>query len=207
MRVKDGMRVKDRMRVKDGTRVRVGIAVAVLSGAVSFGAAACGGGGTAEKPGEAQQSAAATPATSATSANSPAAAANDTVALGTVLDKGAPKAGMPVLVVAWPNSATLDKQKEGEDVKTIVVAQGMTDTSGHFQLGLDPAKLDPTYVEDDGSVALEIVLQDETGPSAEFTALRADKGWATIDGDKPFEANLEPTADGELKVKRLDVSE
>ncbi|MBO3752979.1 hypothetical protein J5X84_43620 [Streptosporangiaceae bacterium NEAU-GS5] len=178
-------------------RARLGIAVMVL-----FGAAACGGGGDRTAP--PAQTAAAAPSTQA---SAPPAAAADTVALGTVLDKGAPKPGVPVLVVALPNSATLDKQKVGEDVQTVVVAKGTTDASGHFNLGLDPAKLDPMYVEDDGSVALELVLQDETGPSTEFTAMPADKGWATVDGEKPFEANVEATADGELKVKRLDVTE
>ena len=93
-------------------RVRLGVAMVAL-----LGAAACGGGGGDAKAPTSGTGAAANPASSQPAAATGAGAtAADTVALGTVLDKGAPKSGVPVLVVAWPNSATLDKQTEGEDV-------------------------------------------------------------------------------------------
>ncbi|MEW9533144.1 hypothetical protein [Microbispora sp. NPDC049125] len=151
------------------------------------------------------------PASGAAASAVPSQASGDTLALGKVVAGGRPKAGVRVFAVAWPKSAVLDKVKEGDDVPTKVVAQGVTDAGGLFRLTLKPSAIDPLYVEDGGEVQIDLAVDSADGPSWEYTAIQGEKGWSTADGDPgedhPLEAELEvDPGSGELTVKRLDTA-
>jgi hypothetical protein len=182
--------------------MRVGLRMALIGGAVALTVGACGG-AAENKP------APAAPVASAPAADAKPAA--DTLALGKVLDKGQPKAGIKVVAVAWPKSEVLDQMKAGADVQTKVVAEATTDAAGAFLLRVKPSYLSDLYVEEGGDVQIELFVGDQSGPSWDFTATQSDTGWSTSDAEdgkgRPFEAVLEPDpVSGELKVKRLDAS-
>ncbi|MEZ0073330.1 hypothetical protein ABH927_002676 [Planotetraspora sp. GP83] len=186
---------------RKGRRMRVVLGTVVMGAAVALAAGGC----------SAEPQPAASAVKGVVTAPAVPKETGDTLAQGKVVDKGRPRAAVQVLAVAWPKSEVLDKIAEGADVPTAVVARATTDANGLFQLRLKPSDLDPVYVEDGGDVQIELFLQNQDGPSWQFTATRGDKGWSTTDAEpgkeRPLKAELElDPASGELKVRRLDTT-
>jgi hypothetical protein len=103
-----------------------------------------------------------------------------TFASGQLVDSaGRSRQGL-VLAVAWPTFATLAALSDGDEVKTLAIAQDKAGNDGHFTLRVDPAIQLSEYTEEDGTLNLDIYAQGAEGRSVLATSRRLAAGGGQV---------------------------
>jgi hypothetical protein len=102
------------------------------------------------------------------------------LASGQLVDSaGRSRAGL-VLAVAWPTFATLAALRDGDEVKTLALAQDKAGNDGHFTLRADPAIPISEYTEEDGTLTLDIYAEGAESRSVFATSRRLAAGGGQV---------------------------
>lgn len=113
------------------------------------------------------------------------------LASGRLYDKvGQPAAGR-VLAIAWPTLATLHALHEGDAVKTIPIAQDTVGEDGRFILRVDPSIPLGEYIEDNGTINIDVLSAGADGQATFSASRRLAAGAQTLWID-PSEPDARP---------------
>lgn len=114
-----------------------------------------------------------------------ATAAEGVSAIHGTITRGGSPASADILVVAWPDQDRFDTVAIGEQVRTVSLAAGRTDSVGQYKISLDPAAVPADYIDDDGQVDIELRIADAVSEASYFISLITDGSSWTNASDRP----------------------
>ncbi|MBB3091997.1 hypothetical protein [Nocardioides albus] len=114
--------------------------------------------------------------------SSATAALSGTAMTGSVLANNEPVVGADIVVVAWPNQATLEMLGDEQKVETHVIATTKSDVSGKFDIQVDPGILPKELVSDVGQVDVDVIVADKDHEAERsLSLLTTADGWTSAE--------------------------